>query len=838
MDTENVSQYHDKNATSAILQKMKHQKGTAAYQLAKEISAQNIANESKNEKDDRFILQFYLFPLPTYIWKIIDNDMVLIDINQAAMNFSGPKIKDLLGHTASQIYFDVPQIIEWMNQCRTSLHVVRQQFYLSLRTTGERKYLDASWAFFPPEYILFYVSDITEQKEAHTQLEQSVKQSRNELKQSNKNLQTLNNKLEQEVRSHKKTEDLLIKEQNRLEYLLANLPAIVFLINSDQRIIYANQYFKTIIGERMSPYCYEIMFCSQEQCNDCVVEKVISSGTPQTKEWQSQSGQNFAMYYYPFHNMSKEPDVLCLGIDITERKKMEVQLEQARQVAEQSSQFKTQFLARMSHEIRTPMNGVLGITDLLLDSNVTEDQKKYLLTLKSSGEMLLAIINDILDISKIEAGKLELHMRPFDLKSLIDDVYQLLLPKAQEKNIQFSYHFPNEMHGVFNSDPIRIRQILVNLIGNAIKFTDKGSVEIFIEQKDAASEKIGILFEIKDSGPGIPIDQQEQIFQSFTQVNVKQQKYQGTGLGLSICYYLTKMLDGKVWLKSQMNKGTQFFLYLDLQKSEANIAEYTHTKHPSQLDTKDLSQLKILLVEDNPDNQIVFKLYMDKIGCTCDYVDNGMDAIKQVTQFSYHLIFMDIMMPIMDGIQTTKRIREVLPENRQPVIIALTADAFIGKRERYIKDGFDDYCTKPIRLETLLQILDKYNINELKTNQANHLDSSEAYSDLDWEHVKSLKNELKDNYKELIQMTLSECPNLFKSLQQAVDQLNFEKIIEYAHAMKSIINIFGSNPFSMRCKKIELAAQEQLESNIQKDFQLLKKHYHKFTSFLEGQLKN
>jgi len=840
MDTDSVSKYQNMDTPSDIFQKMKHQKGESAFQLAKEISEKNIANETNNEKDDRFILQFYLYPLPTYIWKIVDDDMVLIDINQAAMKFSGPKVKDLLGHTASNIYFDVPHVIEWMNQCRKELHVIRKQFWLSLRTTGERKYLDASWAFCPPGYILFHVSDITEQKKQQTKLEQSVEQGKQELELSNENLKSLNTILEKEIHSHKQTESLLKKEQNRLNYLLENLPAIVFLIHQDQRISYANQYFKTYIsGDNLSSYCYEIMYCRIEHCTDCIVEKVIKTGKPQTKEFWSQSGNCFAMYFYPFQNFTNESVVLGLGIDITQRKQMEEELRQARQIAEQSSRFKSQFLARMSHEIRTPMNGVLGMTDLLLCSDVSADQKECLHTLKNSGETLLTIINDILDISKIEAGRLEINIRPFDIESLVEDVYQLLLPKAQEKKIHLSYIIPKGMHRVYKSDPIRVRQILFNLIGNAIKFTDEGTVEILVEQKDTDSEKSGILFEIKDSGPGIPKDQQEYIFQSFTQVNASQQNYQGTGLGLSICYHLAGMLNGKVWLKSQLNQGASFFLYLELQKSESTTLEKIEkTLHQSLSHTKELSNLKILLVEDNLVNRKVFKFYMDKLGYSYDFAVNGLDAIDKVNKTKYNIIFMDIMMPKMGGIQATKLIRKMLPENKQPIIVALTADAFIGQRERYLQEGFDDYFTKPFKMNTLLQILYKHASGETKTKQSINFNEPQKQLDFDWDQVKELKNELKENFYELIQLSLKESPSLFNSLQLAVEKLDYIRIKEYAHALKSIINIFGASPLSKRCKEMESAANDQSEKNSQKVFGMIEKDYQEFRSFLKGLLNN
>lgn len=839
MNSHSVSQYQNSNTSSAIIQKMKHQKGELASQLAQEIASRNIANETNNEKDDRFILQFYLFPLPTYIWKIIDNDMILIDINQAALKFSGPKIQDLLGHKASDIYFDEPQILEWMNQCRKDLHGVRKQFYLSLRTTGEQKYLDASWVFFPPGYILFHVSDITAQKSKQAQLEESVKKSRQEIERSNANLKSLNKILEQEVLSHKRTENLLRNEQKRVNYLLENLPAIVFIIHQDRTISYANQYFIKFIGDNNSSYCFEIMPCVTKQCDDCLMKKVIETGKKQTKEWTTKSGKCFAMYYYPFQSGNKEAAVLGLGIDITDRKQMEERLRQARQTAEQSSTFKSQFLARMSHEIRTPMNAVLGMTDLLLGTEVSADQKEYLHTLKNSGEMLLTIINDILDISKIEAGKLEFHIRPFDLKSLLEDIYQLLLPKAQEKNIRFSYQIPEEMHRVYKSDPIRIRQILFNLIGNAIKFTDDGSVEIIVQLKKTESENVGILFEIKDTGPGIPEDQHEYIFQNFTQVNVSQQNFQGTGLGLSISYQLAKIMNGKIWLESQINRGTSFYFYLELPESEHLLLEKNETANALSIShPTDYSKLEILLVEDNSSNRKVFKYYIEKLGCPFNFAVNGLEAIDRVNTKNYDLIFMDIMMPKMDGIKATRRIREILDKDRQPIIVALTADAFIGRRESYLQSGFDDYCTKPFKLDNIIQILDKHIFGNDTYEQPLGSKESPMQKYFDQDLIQELKNDLKDNFYELIQLSLKESTILFESLKNAVEKLDFVKISENVHALKSIINIFGNSRLSSQCIDFESEAADQSERNVQKIFQIFEKDYHDFRGFLKNQLKD
>ncbi|KPA12231.1 multi-sensor hybrid histidine kinase [Candidatus Magnetomorum sp. HK-1] len=654
------------------------------------------------------------------------------------------------------------------------------------------------------------------QKETNTsslilELEKKVEKKELDLKRSNDLLKSLNSMLGKEITAREKTETLLKAEQRRTTNLMENLPIIVFLICPDHTIHYGNTLFKKHIGAYKNQYCFELMYCKDSKCEDCVADKVLLTGEHQRTEWQSQSGEYFAMHFYPYKELDDEKIVLGLGIDITDRKKIEQELNNAKKEAEKSSLFKSQFLARMSHEIRTPMNGVIGMTDILMDTPLSSEQKDYLSILKNSGETLLTIINDILDISKIEAGKFELDIKPFNIKSSVQDVYQLLKPKAHEKNIGFSFSFQKNIHPYLNGDATRIRQILFNLVGNAIKFTHKGEVSIVVEHKTIDSERIGIQFEIIDTGIGIPEDQQREIFKSFTQVNGTGHQYGGTGLGLSICSLLINIMNGKLWVTSEIDQGSHFFFYLEMSKAKKNEVEESQTETPTQKENfsdQPKSSTKILIVEDNNVNQKVFLLLLNKLGFSCDVCDNGIEAIEILKDKFYDIIFMDIMMPKMNGIQATHYIRDQLSIEKQPIIIAVTADAVIGQREKYLKSGFDDYISKPVTNDVLFQVLKKYTEKLHKNKEMNDNKVIHDIGDIDFQQFKLLRRDTSEGYSEIIQTYIDESPIIIESLKKAIYSENFPEIRMAAHSLKSITSVFGESRLGNYCLEMENAAKK------------------------------
>lgn len=519
-----------------------------------------------------------------------------------------------------------------------------------------------------------------------------------------------------DITKHKEAEEDIRAKQEQLKSFIEFSPAAIAVFDKDMRYIAASNIWKRdykLERKNIIGICHYDIFPESshrwKEFHQRGFAGEVLSNPEDSYVRKNGRVQWFRWEIRPWYEKDNEiGGIIMFTETITERKEAEQALVKAKEQAENAAQAKTQFLSTMSHEIRTPMNAVIGFTHLLLQ-NPREDQIEYLKILKFSGENLLVLINDILDFSKIEAGKLEFEDVDFSVKDLVRNTRLALIQRANEKGIQVKLMIDEDLPDAVIGDPVRLGQILTNLISNAIKFTNVGKVTIAASLLSQDADSTTISFEVMDTGIGIPADKQESVFESFTQASSDTtRKYGGTGLGLTITKRLLEMQGSQIKLQSEPGKGSTFYFDLKLKRSDLKLGSDAGSDKP--VVTKSLKGTRILLAEDNQINVLLAKQFLKQWDVECDVAENGVIAVQLAKTNNYDMILMDLQMPQMDGYSAAEEIRKLEPVeiySKLP-IIALTASAMLDNKDRAFVVGMDDYVSKPFNPDDLYRKIAYY----------------------------------------------------------------------------------------------------------------------------------
>lgn len=647
------------------------------------------------------------------------------------------------------------------------------------------------------------------------------------------------NRLKEAREANAKTEAALLESEFRLKNIIARSPILLFNIERDGTISMlkgkaASQLKvkpESVVGTNIRLHEGKLPVRTTDFEKACrEIETHFSTEV---------NGRHFDLNYIPIRNEKKEiTGMMGVAIDITSFKKNEEELINTIEIKEAASKIKEQFLANMSHEIRTPIHGIISLVQFVLNSQIDTEQRKNLELIKKSADTLLVIVNDILDLSKIDSGKMEFEEVPFPIRDTIQTTLAAFIPKSIEKNIELKTSIADNLPENLIGDPVRLTQILNNLLGNAIKFTDQGHVSIAASVKEKNEKFTVIQIEITDTGIGIPSHKIDTVFESFTQAGSDiTRKFGGTGLGLTITKQLVEMMNGSIYAISEIDKGSTFNFCIPFQNCEKETKE----KETKESTSAELPKgTRILVAEDHDINRFIIEKMLSGWDASIDFAVTGAEAVEKAKSQSYDIILMDIEMPDMNGYSATEIIRNQLsaPACHIP-IIAMTGHAMLGEKEKCLSIGMNDYLSKPFKPEMLKEIIIEYtvgakskptvngttekNTEKKGSKHAKTSGSKKTRSEIPTEPIINLSflRNISDNneefFSEFIELFLKNTPESIKDMQSAINTGDWEKLRQAAHKVKPSFNYVGLKDLNMLAAKIEDNAKQRKDMEMNRE---------------------